>query len=263
MDLLLDRSSKIPYSEKKHLRKQTHLNSVKGSAKLTRLKDDLLTLKNPENTATLSRFFKTGKGDYGEDDLFLGITVPEQRKIAKEYHDLSLRDLKMLLSSRIHEYRLVALLILTIKYRKADRTGKQEIAEFYLVNRAGVNNWDLVDLSAANILGEDLLDRERSILYKMALSANLWDRRIAVLSTFAFIKRDQFKDSLAIAELLLSDTHDLIHKAVGWMLREIGKRDLKVEERFLQRHCRKMPRTMLRYAIERFEQDKRKDYLKR
>ena len=234
-----------------------------AAARLTRLKDDLGMLINPERAATLSRFFKTGKGEYGEGDLFLGITVPEQRRIAKKYPDLTLKDLKRLLSSTIHEYRLVALLILITKYKNADRTGKQEIVELYLANTGGVNNWDLVDLSAANILGEDLLDQERSILYRMAASANLWDRRIAVVSTFAFIKRDQFKDSLAIAELLLSDTHDLIHKAVGWMLREIGKRDLKVEERFLQRHCQKMPRTMLRYAIERFDQDKRTAYLKR
>ena len=229
---------------------------------LNQIKEDLLKLKNPEKAEILSRFFKTGKGQYGEGDIFLGITVPEQRKVAKQYPELPLTDLKKLLSNKIHEYRLISLLILIIKYRKADALGKREIFNFYLKNRKNINNWDLVDLSAAYIVGNYLLEKDKSILYKLARSNNVWERRIAIMSTFEFIKNGEFEDTLKISELLINDKHDLIHKAVGWMLREIGKRHMLTEEKFLKKHYKKMPRTMLRYAIERFPECKRQSYLK-
>lgn len=220
-------------------------------------------LANLEKAKILSGFFKTGKGQYGEGDIFLGIIVPEQRKTAKKYPDLSIKELKELIASRIHEERLVCLFILMNKYKKTDSTGKKEIVDFYLNNLEHVNNWDLVDLSSGTILGDHLMDRDRSILYKLAKSNNLWKRRIAIMSTFAFIRwKNDFNDTLHISEMLLNDKHDLIHKAVGWMLREIGKRDQASEEEFLERHYKKMPRTMLRYAIEKFDEDRRQYYLK-
>jgi 3-methyladenine DNA glycosylase AlkD len=228
---------------------------------LDQIKRDLSQLSNPEKAKKLSGFFKTGKGQYGEGDIFLGIPVPEQRKVAKRYIDLTLNDLQELLSSKIHEHRLTALLILVSKYEKADNSGKDEIFSFYLKNTEYVNNWDLVDLSAPKIVGDYLFNKDTSILFKLAKSNNLWERRIAVLSTFKFIRNNDFEDALSISELLLDDKHDLIHKAVGWMLREIGKRDQEIEERFLSRYCMQMPRTMLRYAIEKFDENKRKFYL--
>jgi 3-methyladenine DNA glycosylase AlkD len=232
---------------------------------LTKLKQDLQNLANPEKAKTLQRFFKTGKGAYGEGDVFLGITVPEQRKTAKKHSDLTFKDVQKLLSSKIHEHRLTALLILVIKY-SADETGKKEIVDFYLKNTKNINNWDLVDLSADKILGAYLIDKDKSILYKLVQSDNLWDRRIAIMATFHFIKNSQysqFKDTLKISGILLNDTHDLIHKAVGWMLREIGKREQGTEEKFLKKYYKNMPRTMLRYATERFDENKRKFYLKK
>ncbi len=228
---------------------------------LDQIKKDLSKLKNPERARNLSWFFKTGKGQYGEGDIFLGIPVPEQRKVAKKYIEISLEDLQQLLSSRIHEHRLTALLILVSKYEKADDAGKKEIFDFYLENTANVNNWDLVDLSAPRIIGGYLYNKDRSILFKFAKSSNLWEKRIAVLSTFSFIKNNDFEDAISIAELLLHDEHSLIHKAVGWMLREIGRRDPAVEERFISKYCLQMPRTMLGYAIEKFDEKKRKFYL--
>jgi len=225
------------------------------------IKKDLQKLANPKQAKLLQRFFKTGKGEYGEGDIFLGIKVPEQRKIAKKYSDLTLKYIQELLSSKIHEHRLVALFILVDKYKQAKN--KKELVDFYLKNTKYINNWDLVDLSAPNIVGDYLLDKDKSILYKLAKSDNLWEKRIAVLATFAFIKDNQFEDAFKISEILLKDNHDLIHKAVGWMLREIGKRNLEAEERFLNNHYKKMPRTMLRYAIERFPESKRKYYLKK
>ncbi len=231
---------------------------------LKQLKKDLESIKNPEKAKILSRFFKTGKGDYGEGDVFLGISVPEQRKIAKKYLGLTLKELQELLSSRIHEYRLVSLFILISKYKKSDERGKEEIAEFYLNNAKNINNWDLVDLSAPNILGNYLLlEKDKPILYILARSGNLWERRIAIMSTFEFIKNNKFEDALKISEMLVYDKHDLIHKAVGWMLREIGKRDLSAEEKFLNKNYKKMPRVMLRYAIEKFDDGKKAYYLKR
>ena len=224
---------------------------------------NLAQLKNPDRAKNLSWFFKTGKGQYGEGDIFLGIPVPEQRKVAKKYINSSLNDLQELLNSKIHEHRFTALLILVSKYRKAEESLKEEIFYFILKNTENINNWDLVDLSAPRIIGDYLVNRERSILYKLAKSTSLWERRISILSTFKFIDNDDFKDALKISELLLHDEHDLIHKAVGWALREIGKRDQNLEERFLNKHYMYMPRTMLRYAIEKFDKNKRQNYLKK
>jgi len=228
---------------------------------LNQIKGDLLQLSNPEKAKNLSRYFQTGKGQYGEGDVFLGIPVPEQRRIAKRYLNLPLDDIQELLSSEIHEHRLTALLILVSKYGKADNPGKEEIFNFYLKNTENINNWDLVDLTAPKIVGDYLFNKDASILFKLAKSNNLWERRIAVLSTFKFIDNNNFEDALSIAKLLLHDKHDLIHKAVGWMLREIGKRDQEIEEQFLSKHHMQMSRTMLRYAIEKFEENKRKFYL--
>ena len=230
---------------------------------ITRIKEALQKAADPEKAAVLARFFKTGKGQYGQGDVFLGITVPKQRKIAKKHSALSWVGIRELLSSPIHEHRLVALLILIEKHGKSDATGKEETFAFYMKNRKQVNNWDLVDLSAGHIVGDYLIDKDRTLLYKMARARNLWERRMAIMATFPFIRRGQFDDTLRLAALLLSDSHDLIHKAVGWMLREIGKRDQEKEEAFLEKHCREMPRTMLRYAIERFDEKKRQAYLKR
>jgi len=228
---------------------------------LEQIKKDLLELSDPERAKKLSGYFKTGKGQYGEGDIFLGIPVPEQRKVAKRYRDLSLKDIQELLSSKIHEHRLTALIILVSKYEKADDSGKEEIFSFYLKNTENIDNWDLVDSSAPKIVGAHLFNKDTSILFKLVKSDNLWERRIAILSTSKFITNNDFKDALIISELLLHDEHALIHKAVGWMLREIGKRDQETEERFLNKHCMQMPRTMLRYAIEKFDKNKRKFYL--
>jgi 3-methyladenine DNA glycosylase AlkD len=228
---------------------------------LDKIKNEMLQLSYTNRAKNLSWFFKTGKGQYGEGDLFLGIPVPEQRKVAKKYADLSLGDLQELLNSKMHEHRFTALVILISKYRKAEENGKKEIFDVYLKNTENVNNWDLVDLSAPRIVGDYLLNRERSILYKLAKSDSLWERRISILSTFTFIDNNDFEDALNISELLLRDEHDLIHKAVGWALREIGKKNQNVEEQFLAKHYLQMPRTMLRYAIEKFDEKKRKKYL--
>ncbi|OGK23637.1 DNA alkylation repair protein [Candidatus Roizmanbacteria bacterium RIFCSPLOWO2_01_FULL_37_13] len=230
---------------------------------LEQLQKDLRKLANPQKAKILQRFFKTGKGEYGEGDVFLGITVPEQRKIAIRFKTLDLRDIQKLLNSKIHEERLIALLILFEKYRKANDLDKKKVFDFYLKNSKRINNWDLVDLSAHLILGDYLLYRDKSVVYRLAESKNLWERRIAVLTTFRFIKYNQFEDSLKIGQMLLKDKHDLIQKAVGWMLREIGKRDQEVEEEFLKKYYKIMPRTMLRYAIERFDGKKKKFYLKK
>ena len=230
---------------------------------LPQLKNELRSKSNPEKAKLLSRYFKTGPGEYGEGDVFLGVVVPEQRKIAQKFKELSLIELQGLLESKIHEERLTALLILVEQYEKAENKKKEELVHFYLRNTRNVNNWDLVDSSAHKILGDFLLEGDKAILLKLAGSKDLWERRIAVISTFTFINQNKFDYSLKIAEMLLFDTKDLIHKAVGWMLREVGKKDLKAEEEFLQKHYRQMPRTMLRYAIEKFPEEKRELYLKR
>jgi len=226
-----------------------------------KLKAELLKVANQEKAKILSKFFKTGKGEYADGDKFLGITVPVQRKIARKYLNLSLSDIKKLLSSEYHEHRFTGMIILCSLYQKSKHDEKKRIYDFYLKNLKHVNNWDLVDISAPVIIGDYLLDKERSILYKLASSESLWVRRIAILSTFAFIKKNQFHDTLHIAGILIKDKNDLIHKAVGWMLREVGKRDKETEEQFLKEHYQKMPRTMLRYAIEKFNENERKEYL--
>ncbi len=212
---------------------------------------------------TLRRFFKTGKGEYGEGDMFLGIVVPTQRKIANQFSTLSLNEIEKLLTSKIHEHRLIALLILIEQFNKGNETIRNTICSFYLSHTKYINNWDLVDLSAHHIVGAYLEKKNRDILYGLARSESLWERRIAILSTFYFIKRGDFKDTLQTAKILLHDSHDLIQKAVGWMLREVGKRGGEKEEvEFLDAYAHEMPRTMLRYAIERFPQEKRAKYLK-
>lgn len=240
---------------------------------------DLEKLKNPAKAKILQGFFKTGVDEYGKGDVFLGIMVPLQRRVAKKYfQEASLTDLQKLLNSKIHEYRLVALLMLVEKFgdlstssrvardfaRDKLEKNKKQIFNFYLKNTKRINNWDLVDLSAPNIVGKHLFSiKDTKIIYKLVRSKNLWERRISVLATFTFIKENQFADALKIAKILLTDKHDLIHKAVGWMLREIGKRDVKTLEEFLNKHYKTMPRTMLRYAIEKLPENKRKFYLKK
>jgi 3-methyladenine DNA glycosylase AlkD len=216
---------------------------------------------NPEKAKILQLFFKTGKGEYGEGDVFLGITVPEQRKIAKNFSNSELEEIEELLESEIHEKRMTALLILVEKFEKSENEEKRKIFDFYLGHTNYINNWDLVDLSAPKICGAFLQNQNRKILYTLAVSQSLWERRIAIISCFAFIKKNDFKDALKISEMLLQDEQDLIQKAVGWMLREIGKRNPKTEEEFLKKHYKRMPRTMLRYAIERFPEKKRKAFL--
>ncbi len=218
--------------------------------------DELRSLENKEKAKILQRFFKTGAGEYGAGDVFLGVSVPKQREIAKKYYDLSLGEIKELLNSKIHEERLTGLLVLVDKYKK----NKKEIFDFYLANRNGINNWDLVDVTCHKIVGDFLVDKEKDILYKL-VKGNLWERRIAVVSCFAFIRQGDFEDILKISEMLLEDEEDLIHKAIGWMLREVGKRNEKVLEDFLVKNYKRMPRVMLRYAVERFEERKRKKYL--
>jgi 3-methyladenine DNA glycosylase AlkD len=224
---------------------------------------DLDFYADSKKAAHLSGFFKTGKGEYGEGDIFIGIVVPNQRIVAKEYKELPLSEIQKLLSSKIHEHRLTALFILTYKFPKADEKTKKDIVEFYLKNTRYINNWDLIDLSSVEILGTYILDHPeyKKVLYKFSLSKNLWERRISIISTFELIRAKQFEDSLKIATTLVNDKHDLIQKATGWMLREIGKRNLETEEKFLRKYYKAMPRTMLRYAIEKFDPEKRQLYM--
>lgn len=231
---------------------------------LEKIKEELKNNSNPEKAKGYQRFFKTGKGEYGEGDIFFGISMPVQREIAKKYIHLSLDALQNLLNSKIHEYRMIALIILIKKYKKAKKNllEKRRIYEFYMKNTKNINNWDLVDISCPHIVG-DFLSREGvDILKMLAKSDNLWERRISVVSTFTLIKKRNLGDSLALADMLLHDEHDLIHKAVGWMLREVGKKNINVLEIFLSTRYKNMPRTMLRYAIEKFPENKRKKYLK-
>jgi 3-methyladenine DNA glycosylase AlkD len=222
----------------------------------------LRALGNKEQAAVSRRFFKTGPGEYGEGDVFLGIKVPVLRKLAKAHADLPLKEIETLLTSGIHEERLLALLILVRMFDRGDDLIRHQIYDLYLKNMSSVNNWDLVDLSAPYILGPYLADRSRAPLHRLAKSKSLWERRIAVMATFHYIKSGAFSDTLKISKMLLSDTEDLIHKAVGWMLREIGKRHPQTEENFLKKYYQKMPRTMLRYAIEKFPEPERQAYLK-
>jgi len=207
------------------------------------------------------RFFKTGKGEYGEGDKFLGIRVPVLRKQAKQCQNLSLNEIKDLLQSSFHEERLGALFMLVARFSRGNSEEKTVIFELYLKHTKYINNWDLVDSSAHHIVGAYLEKRDKQPIYKLAQSDNLWERRIAMLSTFHQIKKNDFDDALKIATILKNDREDLIHKAVGWMLREIGKRNISVEKAFLKEHYKEMPRTMLRYAIEKFPEPDRKNYL--
>ncbi len=229
---------------------------------LNELKKELESLADKKQAALLQRFFKTGKGEYAEGDIFLGIKVPVQRAVAKKYKDLPLKDVQELLNSKIHEHRLVALLIMMQRYDRAEEDARKEIFETYLKNTRNINNWDLIDLSSPSIVGNYLLNKPRNILYKLAKSKR--EKRIAMLATFELIANKETKDALAIAEILVHDKHDLIQKAVGWMLRELGKRvSQEEEEKFLRKHYKQMPRTMLRYAIERFDEKKKKEYMKK
>ena len=219
-------------------------------------------LGNKEKAKKHQSFFKTGPGEYGEGDIFLGVTVPELRRLAKEYKTIGINETKQLLKSKIHEERLLSLFLLIHRYSKGDEPEKKRIYELYLKNTAFINNWDLVDSSAGQIVGDFLFNKSKKPLYDLVKSDNLWKRRISIISTFYFIKRNQFSDTLKISKILLPNKEDLIHKAVGWMLREVGKRDISVEENFLKKHYKNMPRTMLRYAIEKFPESKRQRYLK-
>jgi 3-methyladenine DNA glycosylase AlkD len=229
---------------------------------IQKIKKRLKQLANKEKAEVLQRFFKTGPGEYGEGDTFIGVKVPDLRKVAKDFRDIVIKDVVILLESAIHEERLLALLILVSKYVKGNEITKKEIYKLYLNKTKYINNWDLVDVTAQHIVGDYLMDKNKAPLYRLAKSEDLWERRIAVMATFCFIKRERYEDTLKIAKILLDDKKDLIHKAVGWMLREIGKRDMISEEKFLKQHYKEMPRTMLRYAIEKFPESKRLQYLK-
>lgn len=226
------------------------------------IREELKKLSDPEHAARLQKYFKTGKGEYGEGDQFLGLRVPAIRKIARKYSTISISKASEFLPSPFHEERLVALFILVDLFRRADEEDKKKIYDLYLKNTNYINNWDLVDVSAGPIIGAYLFTRDKKPIYDLAQSKNLWKRRIAIMATSYFIAHNEFAETLKIAEILLNDKEDLIHKAVGWMLREIGKRDFELEENFLKKHYEEMPRTMLRYAIEKFPEEKRKSYLK-
>ncbi len=221
----------------------------------------LTALADPARAAASRWFFKTGPGEYGEGDRFLGIRVPVLRQLSREFQDLTPAAVSRLLTSRWHEERLLALLILVRQYGRGDAARREAIYRQYLANTASINNWDLVDSSAAQIVGAHLLEGDRPRLVRLARSVSLWERRIAIIATLYYIRMGQFDDTLAIARLLLDDPHDLIHKAVGWMLREVANRDRAVAEAFLRRHAAAMPRTMLRYAIEKFPEPLRRRYL--
>lgn len=219
-------------------------------------------LRNPDYAKRAAGYFKTGKGEYGEGDKFLGIRMPVLRKQVQQYFQFSLDELKEILHSDYHEERMFALLCLVKQFQKSDAARQKQIYQLYLSNTHHINNWDLVDCSSHLIVGPYLQDRDRKPLYKLARSSLIWERRIAMLSTLHFIRNEDFHDTLAIAEILINDQEDLIHKAVGWMLREVGNKDKALEVKFLQQHCKEMPRVMLRYAIEKFSKQEREKYLK-
>ncbi len=224
----------------------------------------LVEMSDPAKACSYARFFQTHKGGYGEGDRFYGITVPAQKAVAKKYYkETGIEDLAVLLKDPYHEVRLTALMIAVEKFKKADEKEKKALFGLYLKNTRFINNWDLVDCSAPKIVGAWLFDKDRAVLYKLALSKDLWERRIAVIASFYFIRMGEPQDALKICEILLGDEHDLIHKACGWMLREIGGRDMKAERDFLDKHKKVMPRTMLRYAIEKFPEELRLSYLRK
>ncbi len=227
-----------------------------------KIQKELARLGDPQKALFSQRFFKTGPGEYAAGDLFRGIRVPILRRLSKEHQSIPLPEAEQLLTSSFHEDRLLALLLLVRLYSGGNEAARSKIYQMYLKNTRFINNWDLVDSSAEHIVGAFLWDKERKPLYRLVQSSSLWERRIAVMATFHFIKRGEFRETLKVARALLSDSEDLIHKAVGWMLREIGKRDLEEEEDFLKANHRRMPRVMLRYSIERFPAGKRAQYLK-
>jgi 3-methyladenine DNA glycosylase AlkD len=224
-------------------------------------KKELRRYANKKKAQALQSFFKTAPGEYGAGDIFIGVTVPQIRQVAKGYYDLSLTHNKKLLSSPVHEERMLALLILVGQYRYGTMSDKSRAYTYYMKNAIHVNNWDLVDLSAPKIAGDFLFDKEHTPLYEFAHSRNLWKKRISIVATHYFIARGYFKTTCELADILIADEHDLIHKSVGWMLREVGKKNDTFLERFLAPRYKKMPRTMLRYAIERFPEPRRKAYL--
>jgi len=224
---------------------------------------ELSSLANPEKVIIFHQFFQAFPGGYGEGDQFAGIKVPHLRHVAKQFYStLSFDETEQLLRHPIHEYRLTALFILTYQYEKGSPSDKEKVVEIYLRNTAIINNWDLVDASAHKILGHYYFDKDRALFYQLAASKDLWEQRISIISTFCFIRQHQYEDSLNIAKILLVHPHDLIHKAVGWMLREVGNRDYDTEYQFLEEHYHNMPRTMLRYAIEKFSEPVRQQFLK-
>ena len=225
------------------------------------IQKQLESLANPEKKVVLQRFFKTGKGEYGEGDVFMGVTVPQIRQTAQENRTMPFAEVETMLKSPIHEMRMCALLVLVDLFQKTKKEDQKPIVDFYLSNTQYINNWDLVDLSCYKILGTYLQDKPRNVLYRLANSATMWEQRISIVSTLAFIRKGDFKDTLAISERLLSHPHDLMHKAVGWMLREVAKKDEKLVLEFIQKHYSQMPRTALRYAIERLPEEKRKQIL--
>ena len=228
---------------------------------LSAVRRDIRAEANSDDAVHLQRFFKTGPGEYGEGDRFLGLRVPALRRLARTHRSLPVADTLTLLASKWHEERLLALLLLIGHYTRGDAAGKQLVYDAYLTNTRHINNWDLVDASAEHIIGPHIAPDDPAVLERLAGSADVWERRIAMLATFHWIKRREFGPALRIAERLVNDRHDLIQKAVGWMLREIGKRDGKVERAFLREHYRTMPRTMLRYAIEKFPEPERLRYM--
>ena len=228
-----------------------------------KVREEIRALANKEIAQHSLRFFKTDKGEYGHGDLFLGVRAPQIRLIAKKHVDISITDMKTLIQSKYHEERFLGLIILVNKYAKTkDKKNRNQLYKIYVSSFKYINNWNLVDVTCPHVTGKHLIDKDRTILYKWAKSEDLWAKRIAMVSTFSFIRKNDLEDTFKIAEILLHDEHDLIHKAVGWMLREAGKRDLKREETFLKKYYKTMPRTMLRYAIEKFPETKRQKYLK-
>jgi 3-methyladenine DNA glycosylase AlkD len=249
----LNKCEELPYSEVESM------ETLEADV----IRKELRGVSDPEKAKDLKRFFKTGPGQYGEGDRFHGVVVPSIRKIVKAHPCAAEKDLLNLLHSAYHEERMAALFILVSQYKRGDEIKKEAIFQLYLANTSYINNWDLVDLTAPSIVGQHLYGRDTSILTELSLSENIWERRIAMLATFYFIQERDSREALRIAELLLRDSHDLIHKAVGWMLREVGKRcSLKEECDFLDIHVDVMPRTMLRYAIERFPEELRLQYLR-
>ena len=224
---------------------------------------ELQALSDDEKREIFPKFFKAGKGEYGEGDRFLGVTVPNIRAIAKQYKNISLNEIRELMQSEWHEVRLCALLIMVEKSKKKDETLRQQLFDLYLSQTDRINNWDLVDLSCRFIVGEYLLDKSRDILYQLAHSPLLWDNRIAIVSTYAFIRKGQLEDTYALSDLMMQHPHDLMHKAIGWMLREAGKRDSERLYDYVMSHRADMPRTMLRYAIEKFSPTERSILMKR